>query len=105
MINGIKLVGRLKNDIEIKKNTDGEKYTTIVLAVPRTTPEKDGSYKMDLVDVKVIGDFVKKIEEYCKKEDIIGITGYITTKEPEKEHSQLEIIASKVSFLSSHQDN
>ena len=35
MINGVKLVGRLKNDIEITKDEDGNEYIIMVLSIPR----------------------------------------------------------------------
>ena len=99
MINGVKLVGRLKNDIEITKDEDGNEYIIMVLSIPREKPEKDGSYKSDLVDVKVVGNIINKISEICKKEDLFGVIGHVSTKEPNKEHSPIEIIADKVSYL------
>ena len=99
MINGVKLVGRLKNKIEITKNEDEEEFIIMVLSIPREKPEKDGSYKSDLVDVKVVGSIINKISEMCKPGDLFGVIGHVSTKEPNEEHSPIEIIADKVSYL------
>ena len=99
MLNAVRLVGRLKNDIKIEKTKDDEEFIIMVLSVPREKPEKDGSYKSDLVDVKVLGDIIYEITKKCKKEDLIGVKAHVATKVPNKEHSKIEIIADSISYL------
>ena len=99
LINTVRLVGRLKNNIKIEKTKDGDKYIIMILSVPREKPEKDGSYKSDLVDVKVEGKIINEISKKCKKEDLIGVNGYVSTEETNTEHSSIIIIADSVSHL------
>ena len=100
MLNEVTLIGRLNDNIKIEKTKDGDEYTIMVLDVPRIIPEKDGSYKSDIVDVKVEGKDINEISKKLKKADLIGIKGHVSTKKTNTEHRLIEIIADQIKYLS-----
>ena len=96
MLNQIILVGRLTQDLEVKEEENGSKYTIMSLAIPRSFKNAEGVYDTDFVDCKAFSTVAENSAEYCKKGDIVGIKGRIQSQE-----GKLEIIAEKVTFLSS----
>ena len=105
MLNQIVLVGRLVKDIEVKENCESASIMT--LALPRSYKNMDGVYETDFIEVILWGNMSKSAAEYCRKGDLLGIKGRIQTREVEKEDGtkfyKLEIIADKVTLLSSRQ--
>jgi len=104
MLNQIVLVGRLTRNITVNKSENG-KVATLTLAIPRSFKNSDGSYDTDFVDCVVFDSVATNTSEYCKKGDIVGVKGRIQTKLVEKEGKKenvIDIIAEKVTFLSSH---
>lgn len=80
MLNQFILVGRLK---KIDKDE-------LYIVVPRPKKE-DGE---DIIRIKLEAEnIIKSTKEYCKKGDILGIKGKISTKNI--------LVAEKISFLSS----
>lgn len=100
MINQIVLVGRLVSDPEIKETENGNKVSYITLAVPRSYKNSEGIYETDFVPCKVGYPMCDNVKEYCKKGDLIGIKGRMQTKQ-EEDKNILEIVAERVTFLSS----
>ena len=95
MLKNLVLVGRISNIEE--RETDNEITTTIVtVAVPRSYKNTEGVYETDFIPCVLYSGIAKNTMEYCKKGDTIGIKGKVQMKE-----NQLEIIAEKVTFLSS----
>jgi single-strand DNA-binding protein len=99
MLNQIILVGRLIKDLEVKEGEDGSKYCIMSLAIPRSFKNAEGVYETDFVDCKTFSTVAENSAEYCKKGDIVGIKGRIQSQD-----GKLEIIAEKVTFLSSHKE-
>ena len=50
MVNSVMLVGRLAQDIEVKKLESGKEVTKVGLAVPRSFKNPDGIYETDFFD-------------------------------------------------------
>lgn len=105
MLNQVILVGRLTRDPEVIETENNKKVSNICLAIPRTYKNEEGVYDTDFIDVSLWNGVAENTAEYCKKGDIVGIKGRIQSRPPEKEevhkkHS-LDIIAEKVTFLSS----
>lgn len=86
MLNKFMLVGRIAR-IEQGK---------VMVAVPRSYKNDEGIYDTDIVSITIKGNIDKNTREYCRKGDRIGIKGYIACLD-----NNLELIAEKVSFLSS----
>lgn len=100
MLNQLVIAGRLTQNPEIKELENGKKVCTITVAVPRSYKNADGTYDTDFIDCILWNGIAENTCEYCKKGDLVGIKGrlQITINENVK---TIEVIAEKVSFLSS----
>ena len=105
MLNQIVLVGRLVRDPELKESENGNPFTTVTLAVPRSYKNVNGTYDNDFIKCVLWNGIAETTCEYCKKGDIVGIKGRIQTSSYEKEDGEkvytMDVVAEKVSFLSS----
>ena len=103
MLNQIILVGRLVRNPELRTTESNKNVTTITLAIPRSFKNMNGEYDTDFIDCILWENTAKSTAEYCKKGDIIGIKGRLQSRIIEKEEKQylMELIAEKVTFLSS----
>lgn len=96
MLNQIVLVGRVVSDLEINETENERKYTSLKLAVPRSYKNENGEYETDFIPCVLWNTIAVNTCEYCKKGDLVGIKGRMQNKE-----NRLEVIAEKVTFLSS----
>lgn len=103
MLNQIILVGRLVQDPEIKELENGVKASYITLAVSRSWKNADGIYETDFIPCLLYKGIAENTTKYCKKGDIIGVKGRIQTKQ-EEDKTIIEIVAEKVTFLSSRKE-
>ena len=105
MLNQVVMVGRLVATPEVKETENGKKYTNATIAVQRSYKNAEGVYETDFVDCTLFDGVATNTAEYCKKGDVIGIKGLIQTRDVELEdetHKKyVEVIAEKVTFLSS----
>lgn len=104
MLNQIILVGRLTRDISVNKSESGYKVATISLAIPRSFKNSNGDYDTDFIDCVAFDNIAENTSEYCSKGDIVGVKGRIQSRTIEKDdikENVVEIIAEKVTFLSS----
>lgn len=105
MVNQIVLVGRLVKNPELKTTDTGKTTTTITLAVSRNYKNVNGEYDTDFLDCTLWTSIAENTTEYCKSGDMLGVRGRIQTRLIEAEDGQkkkkTEIIADKVTFLSS----
>lgn len=104
MLNQIILVGRLTRDISVHKTDKGSKVATISLAIPRSFKNMDGNYDTDFIDCVAFDGVAENTSEYCGKGDIVGVKGRVQSRTIEKDGKTeylMEIIAEKVTFLSS----
>ena len=104
MLNQAVLVGRIVQNPELK-NTDKGKVANITLAVPRSFKNSEGQYDTDFISCVLWKGVAENAVEYCKKGDLVGIKGRIQTRDVELEdethRKYVEVIAEKVTFLSS----
>ncbi len=109
MLNQVVLVGRLTKDLETKELEDGKKVLNMTLAIPRSYKNADGVYETDFVDCTLWNQIAETTSEYCKKGDILGVKGRLQTDNYEKEDGskvyKLNVIAEKVTFLSSRSND
>ncbi len=105
MLNQLILVGRLTRDPEIKMLDDGRKVSDISLAVQRAFKNMDGNYETDFIKVTVWEGLASAIETYCKKGALIAVKARLQTYKldisEEKSINMLEVIAERITFLSS----
>lgn len=108
MLNQVVLVGRLVRDPEVKESKNGSSYSHITLAVPRSYKNINGEYETDFIDCTLWKLVATNTSEYCKKGDIVGVKGRIESRVYEKDDEKkylTEIIAEKVTFLSSNKND
>ena len=114
MLNQVILVGRLVRNPELQITDSGKKRSTITLAVSRAYKNQNGEYDTDFLDCTLWTGIAENTHEYCKSGDVIGVKGRLQTwileNEDGTKSKKMEIIAEKVTFLSSsrndnHTDN
>lgn len=105
MLNQVILVGRLVRTPELVLTESGKKKSLITLAVPRTYKNQNGEYDTDFLDCTLWTGVAESTSEYCKTGDVIGVKGRLQTRLMENEegikYKKMEIIADRVTFLSS----
>ncbi len=108
MLNQTIVVGRLVKNPELSQTETGKKVTRITLAVPRSFKNMNGEYDTDFIPCVLWTGIAENTVEYCKKGDLVGIKGRIQTSTYEKEEEtkySIEIVAEKITFLSSKTSN
>lgn len=107
MLNQLVLVGRLVKKPELRESENNKKYSFITLAVPRSFKNINGEYDTDFIDCILWDNIAASTVKYCNKGDIVGVKGRIQTRTVEKDGNKsyiIEIIAEKVTFLSSNKN-
>jgi len=106
MLNNVILVGRLTANPEIIEIEDSKKVTTVILAVNRNFKNADGLYDTDFIRCILWNNIASTTTEYCKVGDVIGVKGRLQTSKYEDEnkkiHYIMDVIAEKVTFLSTN---
>lgn len=95
MMNQTVLVGRIVSDPQINE-TENKKVTTMKIAVTRCYKNEEGIYETDFIPVVLWNGIAENVCEYCQKGDLIAVKGRIESNE-----DRIEVIAEKVTFLSS----
>lgn len=105
MLNQIILVGRLVKTPELFSTENGKKGSIVTLAVARSFKNQDGEYDTDFIDCTLWTAIAENTAEYCKTGDVIGVRGRVQSRiidnEDGTKYKKMEIIAEKVTFLSS----
>jgi len=105
MLNQVILVGRLVRTPELMLTESGKKKSIATLAVNRGFKNQNGEYDTDFLDCTLWMGVAENTAEYCKTGDVIGVKGRLQTRlidnEDGTKHKKMEIIADKVTFLSS----
>lgn len=80
------------NNFQVVGSIESIKTKYITLKVNRGYKNKDNEYIFDYIKIYVSLDLCKRLKEYVKINDTIGVYGYI---------SENRIVASRFSFLKS----
>ena len=96
MLNQVVLVGRIQNEFEVQMTERG-KQLTLVLEVNRNYKNLNGEYEIAYIPVKILRTMVDTVVEKCSKGCLVGVKGRVT----KLKNDDLEILAEKVTFLSS----
>lgn len=100
-MNQVFLVGRIVDE-PIKKDN----CAIVTIAIARNYKNPDGEYETDFIDIMVKGQIANTTTEYCKKGDIIGAKGMVQSEYSNENDSRIiRIIAEKITFLSSKNDD
>ena len=103
MMNQNVVVGRIVNKPILMENDD-VKHTCLTLSVPRSYKNELGEYDIDFVNVVLNNGIAINTTEYCHQGDLIGVRGRLQTRTIENEESKksvMEVVAERVTFLSS----
>lgn len=99
MINQVVFIGRLVEKPEIKELEDEKKVCYITVAVQRSFKNEDGEYDTDFIKCTLWNGIADNASSYLNKGDVIGVKGRIQTT-----NEEMEIVAEKVTFLSSKKE-
>ena len=80
MLNQTVLVGRLVQDPKIYETENGNKITSITLAVPRSYKNINGEYDTDFIPCVLWKGVAENTAAYCHKGDLLGIKTKSDTK-------------------------
>ena len=107
MLNHAVLIGRIVQE-PVLKETEKGKVANITLAVPRSFKNVNGQYDTDFISCVLWKGVAESTVEYCHKGDLVGVKGRIQTRnvefEDETKKQFVEVIAEKVTFLSSNRN-
>lgn len=101
MLNQTVLVGRLVQDPKLYETENGNIVTSITLAVPRNYKNEEGEYDTDFFPIVLWKGVAENTAEYCHKGDLLGIKGRLQTRKEDGGIEKVEVIAEKVTYLSS----
>lgn len=106
-MNEVVLVGRLTKDPELRTTNEGSDKARITIAVNRNFKDKNGNYNTDFFDILLWNSLAKRVNEWCKKGDTIGVRARLqnisyTDKEGKKVYKN-EIVADDISFIANSQ--
>lgn len=104
MLNQVMLVGRLVDNVKVEKLESGKEVAKLTLAVNRSYKNAEGIYETDFVDCILWDGIANNVSEYCRKGDVVGLRGRLQTTmigEEDNKRKVMEVVAEKVTFLSS----
>lgn len=103
MINNVTLVGRLTRDPELKYTPSNIATTTFNLAVNRNFKGANGEREADFINCMIWRKQAELFAEWCKKGNLVGITGRIQTRSYENQQGQrvyvTEVVADTFQLL------
>lgn len=95
-MNQVILVGRLVKEPELEE-IDGIAKCCITLAISRNYKNSEGIYETDFIKCTIWKGIAESTKEFCHKGDVIGVKGRLQNNN--------EVIAEKITFLSSNNKN
>lgn len=88
MINNVTLVGRLTRDPELRYTTSDVAVVTFNLAVNRNFKGANREREADFINCMMWRKQAELFAEWCKKGNLVGITGRIQTRSYENQQGQ-----------------
>lgn len=104
-MNNVVLVGRLTEDPKVTEYEKGKKVTSVNIAVNRNFKNIDGIFETDFIRCVLWNAIAENAAEYCHSGDVIGVKGRLQSStyedENKKKHYVTEVVAERITFLSS----
>lgn len=97
-MNNVSLIGRLTKDVQERRTQNGTPVVSFTLAVDRRKKE-DGA---DFINCIAWDKAAETIAKYVHKGDLFGVTGYIQTRNYEKDGRMnyvTEVVTTSFQFL------
>lgn len=88
MINNVTLVGRLTKDPELRYTPSNVAVATFTLAVNRNFKGANGEREADFINCMMWRKPAELFSEWCKKGNLVGITGRIQTRSYDNQQGQ-----------------
>lgn len=107
MLNTAIIMGRICNDLELRKTQSGIDVTRFTVAVDRGYVKQGEEKKTDFIPITAWRGTASFINNYFKKGSMIAICGSIQTGSYEKDgikHNTFEIVVDNVSFCGGKSD-
>ena len=108
-MNQVVLVGRLCAEPEVSSVDNDKQRSVVTVAVNRPFKNVEGIYETDFIRCVLWNNIALNTFEYCHTGDVVGIKGRLQTRNYEDEEKNkkfiMEVIAEKVTFLSSSNKN
>lgn len=108
MLNQLILVGRTTHEPESIILEDGKKVLKFQLAVQRSFKNYEGTYDTDFISITCWEGLASIVENYIEKGNMIAVRGRVQSwkynLEEDKQMNMIEVVAEKVTFLSSSKD-
>lgn len=105
-MNTVSIMGRVANDIELKKTSSGKSVTNVTVAVDRGWKDDKHTDFFEVVAWNGTAEFLSK---YFTKGQMIAITGSLQTRQWEdkegNKRKSTEILAGQVYFCGGKQNN
>ncbi len=105
MHNYFHFFGRLVTDIEVSETSKGKTVGVLRIAVKREFKNFNGEYDTDFMKITLWEGLATNTSQYVKKGDQILVSGRVATNKydlgEEKHLNVIELIAEKVTFVSS----
>lgn len=108
MLNISIIMGRICNNLELKKTPSGVSVTRFTVAVDRNYAKQGEERKTDFINVIAWRSTAEFISKYFSKGSMIAIQGSIQTGSYEKDevkHYTFDIVADNVSFCGSKSES
>lgn len=103
MINNVTLVGRLTRDPELRYTTSNVAVATFNLAVNSNFKGANGEREADFINCMIWRKQAELFAEWCKKGNLVGITGRIQTRSYDNQQGQrvyvTEVVAETFQLL------
>lgn len=109
MLNSVVLVGRLTKDPELRYTQSNQAVATFSLAVNRRFKNQNGEREADFINCVIWRQQAENLANWCKKGNLIGITGSIQTRNFENQQGQrvyvTEVVADSFQLLEFNKQN
>ena len=109
MLNSVVLVGRLTKDPELRYTQSNQAVATFSLAVNRRFKNQNGEREADFINCVIWRQQAENQANWCKKGNLIGITGSIRTRNFENQQGQrvyvTEVVADSFQLLEFNKQN
>lgn len=107
MLNTITIMGRICNEIELKRTTTGTEVVSFAIACERDFKDKDGNKQTDFIDVIAYKNTAVFVSNYFTKGRMAVVNGKLQTRSWEDKNGNkrksVEIRADNVYFGDSKQ--
>lgn len=108
-MNRADLVGRICSDVELTTSTNGTSIARPRIAVQRRFKNKQtGEYETDFISTLAFSNTAEYIVKYCKKGDLVALSGSIQTGNYEKDGQRVyttEVLIDNINRLEKRESN